>query len=74
VTGTLDVRSLRAAEAAGLVQREDPITGQVTEPLPAVGLGESRRAAIARIGAHDAAWVLTDGRVTGLLLGAGKPD
>ncbi|HEY3708369.1 MAG TPA: pyridoxal-phosphate dependent enzyme [Amycolatopsis sp.] len=74
VTGTLDVRRLRAAEAAGLVRREDPITGHVTEPLPAVGLGESRRAATARIGAHDAAWVLTDGRVTGVLLGAGKPD
>jgi cystathionine beta-synthase len=73
VTSTLDIGRLRAAEAAGLVRREDLITGYVTEPLPAVGLGESHRAATARIGGHEAAWVLTDGRVTGLLA-AGKPD
>ncbi|MEV4143932.1 pyridoxal-phosphate dependent enzyme [Amycolatopsis sp. NPDC049691] len=65
VTGALDVGELRRAVEAGVVRPGDPITEYVTGPLPAVGLGETRSAAADRLGAHEAAWLLSDGRVVG---------
>ncbi|WP_410623521.1 PLP-dependent cysteine synthase family protein [Amycolatopsis sp. cmx-8-4] len=65
VTGALDVPELRLLTAAGMARPADPIAGYVTGPLPAVGIGESRRAAADRLGAHETAWVLVDGRVAG---------
>ncbi|MDT8913385.1 pyridoxal-phosphate dependent enzyme [Amycolatopsis sp. PS_44_ISF1] len=66
VTGTLDVPRLRAAAAQHRARRSDPITDYVGPALPTTGLGETRRAATAKLGQAPAAWVLTDGRVTGV--------
>ncbi|GLY43125.1 cystathionine beta-synthase [Amycolatopsis sp. NBRC 101858] len=67
VTGTLDVAELRLMLTAGVARPADPIAGYVTDPLPAIGIGESREAALARLGTHEAAWGLVDGRVAGTI-------
>jgi cystathionine beta-synthase len=65
VTGALDVAELRLLTAAGVARPGDPISGHAAGPLPAIGIGEGRRAAVARLDAHEAAWVVVDGRVVG---------
>jgi cystathionine beta-synthase len=67
VTGTLDVAELRLLVTAGVADPADPIADYVTDPLPAIGIGESRSAALRRLGSHEAAWVLVDGRVAGTI-------
>lgn len=67
VTGALDVGELRLMVTAGVARPAHPIAGYVTDPLPAIGIGESRSAAAARLGAREAAWVLVDGRVAGVV-------
>jgi cystathionine beta-synthase len=65
VLGALDVPALRKLAADGVARPEDPIAGYLTGPLPAVGIAEA--GAAARLDGHEHAWVLVDGRVTGLL-------
>ncbi|GAA3526562.1 cystathionine beta-synthase [Amycolatopsis ultiminotia] len=64
-TGAIDLGRLRQAVTAGTARHEDPITGHVTGPLPAVGIGERRSRAAARLGDHETAWLLADGRIIG---------
>jgi cystathionine beta-synthase len=65
VTGALDVAELGLMVRAGVARPADPIAGYVTGPLPAIGIGEGRAAAVSRLDTHEAAWVLVDGRVAG---------
>ncbi|MEV4316228.1 pyridoxal-phosphate dependent enzyme [Actinocrispum sp. NPDC049592] len=63
VVGTLDIAALRDSDA-------DPaalVTDHTTEPLPAVGIGESTETVLSRLDGRDAAWVLVDGRVHGVI-------
>jgi cystathionine beta-synthase len=64
VVGTLDMAELRSRGP----DPADPISRYVGEPLPSVGIGESEEAVLSRLdSARDAAWVLVDGRVAGVL-------
>jgi cystathionine beta-synthase len=68
VVGALDVEALRELAKSNSALSAAPITDHLGKTLPAVGIGESAQAALSRIGLeHEAAWVLVDGRVTGIV-------
>jgi predicted transcriptional regulator len=68
IVGPLDIAALRDLANANASLSTTSVSDHLGKPLPAVGIGESGQAALMRIGPeHEAAWVLTDGRVTGVV-------
>jgi cystathionine beta-synthase len=68
VVGVLDIAALRELAKSHGSLSAAPVSDHLGKTLPAIGIGETARAALSRIGPdHEAAWVLTDGRVTGVV-------
>ncbi|PVZ08978.1 hypothetical protein [Actinomycetospora cinnamomea] len=69
---------LGAVTAAGLegLAEDEPVLAHVDPPAPGVGAGEGIETARASLGDADAAWVVRDGRVAGLVTRAalGSPE
>jgi predicted transcriptional regulator len=66
--GVVSVAQLNQLVASDASATRLPLSGQVTESLAAVGVGETAATALTRIKPGQAAvWVLVDGRVTGFI-------
>jgi hypothetical protein len=68
VVGVLDIAALRDLANSHSSLSAAPVSDHVGKTLPAIGIGESTQVALSRIGLeNEAAWILTDGRVTGVV-------
>jgi hypothetical protein len=63
--GVLDIAVLRDLANSHSSLSAATISDHLGKTLPAIGMGESTQVARSRIGLeHEAAWILTEGRVT----------